>query len=202
MGDLSNQLRSDREAVLLLYLAEELPREDRGELERILSEDAALRQDLERLRELQGEVAGGLAELDAATPLHMSEELSTRRVVREMRRFQLELKSRAPVQLEASSLRPWPRWIYPVAAAAAIIFTVLGLWGVGVIDFQPNLAEQDRSRMPHYEGDDFPMYRDQIVQERLQRILLASFGGEEMDHPAELEETEDPAAFGTSGTNG
>src|SRR6266487_2440030 len=113
--------------------------------------------------------------------------------MREMRRFQLELTARAPMQLEASSVRAWPRWIYPMAAAAAIIFAVLGLWGVGVIDFQPTLAEQDRSRMPHYETDDFPVYRDQVTQDRLQRILLASFGGvDEMDHPAELEESEDP----------
>ena len=74
------------------------------------------------MRELQATVAGGIEELDSARPLHMSEEVSTRRVMREMRRFQLELNSRAPVQLEASSLRAWPKWIYPVAAAAAAIF--------------------------------------------------------------------------------
>jgi len=118
-----------------------------------------------------------------------------------VRRFQLELNFRAPAHLEASSLRPWPRWIYPLAAAAAIIVAVLGLWGVGVIDFQPTLAEQERSRMPHYENDEYPIYRDQMAQDRLQRILLASFGGysDEADHPAELEEIEDPAGVGTNG---
>ncbi len=157
MSDLSNQLQTDREAVLLLYLADEMAGEDRGELERMLSEDAALRQDLERVAALQSEVM----------------------------------------------VRRWPRWIYPVGAAAAIIFTVLGLWGFGFIDFQPELAEQDRSHMPHYDGGDFPMYRDQMAQERLQLILLASFGVEE-DHPAELEESEDPATLGEAGrgTNG
>jgi hypothetical protein len=150
---------------------------------------------------LQTEVVGGLAELDSARPLHMSDELSTRRVMREMRRVQLQLASRAPVQLEASSLRHWPKWIYPIAAAAAAIIIVLGLWGVGVIDFQPSLAEQNRSQMPHYDTDDYTAsaYRDQVVQERLQRILLASFGVEESDHPAELEETEDPAALRSNG---
>jgi anti-sigma factor RsiW len=201
MGDIANQLQSDREAVLLLYLAGELSAQDRAEMERILTQDQSLRQELEHLQALNSEVAGGLEALDSAAPLHMSTELSTRRVMREVRRFQLELKSRAPALLEASSLRQWPRWIYPVAAAAAIIFTVLGLWGVGVIDFQPTLAEQDRSRMPHYEQDEFPMYRDQVVQDRLQRILLASFGAgiEEVDHPAELEDIEDPASSETNG---
>jgi hypothetical protein len=198
MGDLTNQLQTNREAILLLYLANELPAADRAELERILIADQSLRQDLERLGGLHEQVTMGLKELDAAHPLHMSEELSTRRVMRELRQFQLELTTRAPVQLEASTIRKWPRWVYPVAAAAAIIFMALFLWGVGLIDIQPNLADQDRSRMPHYEGDDFPSYRDQLAQDRLQRILLASFGIED-DHPAELEESEDPGTLGTNG---
>jgi anti-sigma factor RsiW len=196
--DIANQLQTDREAVLLLYLANELAAGDRAELERMLTADQALRQDLERVRALQERVAGQMAALDAASPLRMSEELSTRRVMKELRRFQLELTTRAPVELEASTLRKWPRWIYPVAAAAALIFMTLFLWAMGVIDIQPNLAEQDRSRMPHYEGDDYTAYRDQLAQERLQRILLASFGAEE-DHPAELEESEDPGTLGTNG---
>jgi anti-sigma factor RsiW len=199
MSDISNQLQTDREAVLLLYLAGELPREDRAPLERMLTADQSLAADLDRLRDLQSEVLSSLHELDAASPLRMSDEISTRRVMREVRRFQLDLKSRAPVQLEASTVKRFPTWIYPVAAAAAIIFAVLGLWGVGVIDFQPTLAEQDRSRMPHYENDDY-IYRDQVAQDRLQRILLASFAGvDDSDHPAELEDSEDPAAVGTNG---
>src|SRR5215208_4690825 len=138
MSDISNQLQSDPEAVLLLYLAQELGAQDCADLERILTQDQSLRHDLERLQALQSEVAGGLQELDSAAPLHMSYELSTRRVMREIRRFQLELNSRAPVQLEASTLRHWPRWIYPVGAAAAMIFAVLALWGWGFIDLQPN----------------------------------------------------------------
>ena len=199
MADLANQLQTDREAVLLLYLADELAPQDRGALEQILTSDPSLREDLERVRTLETEVGGGLRKLDAVKPLHVSQERSCRRVMREMRRLQTELTSRAPAQLEGSSLRSWPRWIYPVAAAAAAIIIVLGLWGVGIIDFQPTLAEQDRSRMPHYETDDFPMYRDQVVQEGLQQILLASFGVEESDHPTELEETEDPAALRSNG---
>jgi anti-sigma factor RsiW len=198
MADIANQLQDNREPVLLLYLANELSPEDRAELERILTTDASLRHELESLRTLQSEVAEGLEALDAATPLRTSQEISTRRVVREMRRVQLELVTRAPMQLEASSFRAWPRWVYPVAAVAAMIIIVLGLWGVGVIDLTPNLPEQDRSRMAHYD-DEVPMYRDQFAQEHLQRILLASFSGDDADHPVELEETEDPAALQTNG---
>ena len=199
MADIANQLQNDREAVLLLYLADELSPQERMELERMLTCEPSLRGDLERVRELQTEVVGVMQEWDAGKPLHISDEVSTRRVMREMRRLQLELTSRAPVQLEASSLRHWPKWIYPIAAVAATIVIVLGLWGVGLIDFQPSLAEQNRSQMPHYDTDEFPTYRDQIVQEHLQRILLASFGVEESDHPAELDETEDPAALRSNG---
>jgi len=81
MSDIANQLQNDREAVLLLYLAEELPREDRSDLERMLRQDQSLAADLEQLRALQGQVVGGLKELDAH-PLRMSEEISTRRVMR------------------------------------------------------------------------------------------------------------------------
>jgi anti-sigma factor RsiW len=201
MSDIANQLQGDREAVLLLYLAQELPRDDRAELERMLASDAALAADLDRLRALQSEVVGGLEEMDAASPLRISDDISTRRVMREMRRFQLELKSRAPVHLEASTLRPWPRWVYPVGAVAAMFFAFLALWGFGVIDIQPQLAEQERSRMPHYETEEYPLYRNQMAQDRLQRILLASFGGyvDDTDHPSELDETEDPAAAETNG---
>src|SRR2546430_15052709 len=104
MADIANQLQTDREAVLLLYLADEMAPQDRAELEKILTSDASLRGDLDRIRELQATVAGGIEELDSARPLHMSEEVSTRRGMREMRRVQLGLNSRAPVPLGARSL--------------------------------------------------------------------------------------------------
>jgi anti-sigma factor RsiW len=197
MAAITDQLRDNREPVLLLYLANELPPEDRADLERLLSSDASLQRDLDSLRALQTQVVGGLDILESSTVLAASENLSTRRVMREMRRFQLELDSRAPAHLETGRHHAWPRWTYPLAAAAAIIFILLGLWGIGAIDFTPQLPGPGPRKLA--EENDSSIMREQLAQESLSDILYASFGGEELDHPIELEETEDPAAFRTNG---
>src|SRR5258705_1384794 len=102
MASIIDQLRDHPEPTLLLYLANELPPQQRAELERILTTDAALRHDLESLRALQSQVMIGLADLDSSTSPHLSEERSARRVIREMRRLKLEMDSKGPAQLEAS----------------------------------------------------------------------------------------------------
>src|SRR5437773_7550485 len=205
MASLIDQLKDHREPTLLLYLANEFPPQHRADLERILTTDAALRHELESLRALQSQVMGGLADLDSSTPLHASEEISTRRIMREMRRLKLEMDAKAPAQLEPSTLRTWPRWIYPLAAAAAIIFIFLGLWGFGFIDITPAMPGP---RAPAQNIDDDymnymnPGLAEMNPQDRLQSILLASFGVEDfdhLDHPLELEESEDPGALHTNG---
>jgi len=192
MSQIGDQLQRDREPVLLLYLADELSPADRAEVKRLLSEDSSLQQHLESLRALHAEVMGGFDDLEAATELSTSPEVSIKRVVREMRRHQLEFAGRAPAAFEASSIRKLPRWAYSVAAAAAIVFIVLGLWGVGVIEFAPTMPGPIAG-----QGLGYPSaYEDLSYQpERLEDILFASFGGEELDHPLELEESEDPAAI-------
>jgi len=192
MTPITDQLRSNREAILLLYLADELSPADRAEVKRLLAEDPSLQNDLEALGSLHTEVVGGLDSLDSATELKASADISVRRVVREMRKHQLVLDSRAPAQFEPSTIRAIPRWVYPIAAAAALIFIVLGLWGVGAIDFTP--AMPGPSLADNNDPYAYPSYLEH--SERLEDILFASFGGgEEIDHPLELEETEDPAAI-------
>jgi hypothetical protein len=192
MSQIGDQLQRDREPVLLLYLADELSPADRAEVKRLLSEDPSLQQHLESLRALHAQVVGQLDDLEAATELNTSLEVSIKRAVREMRRHQLESAGREPAALEASTFRKVPRWAYSVAAAAAIIFIVLGLWGVGVIEFAPTMPGPIVD-----QGSGYPsQYEDLAYQpERLEDILFASFGGEEIDHPLELEESEDPAAI-------
>jgi hypothetical protein len=51
MGNFLQQLENN-EAVLLMYLADELPPEDRVEVEQLLARDGGLRAELERLREM------------------------------------------------------------------------------------------------------------------------------------------------------
>jgi anti-sigma factor RsiW len=195
MGTIGDQLQDNREPTLLLYLLDELSPADRAEVKRLLEMDPSLQNDLDNLRLLHADVMGQLENLDTNAPLLTAADQSTRKVMREMRKHQLELNSRTPVRLESSSVREMPRWIYPVAAAAAIVFIFLGLWGVGVIDFGPGATGTGREIVDN-SYTDYPYPDVTPQQERLEDILFASFGnGEEIDHPLELEESEDPATI-------
>lgn len=141
MSTLLHQLENN-EAILLMYLADELSGEDRAEVEAMLQRDAGLRAGLEELAGLVQGMAGGLERLEAGRLAE--DEPRIRRILREMRRHQLVLAARPPAPLEDDPLRRrLPRWSYPALAAAASIIILIGLWGVGVFDLpQPTVAEK------------------------------------------------------------
>jgi hypothetical protein len=189
--NMSDHIRDYRQPTLLLYLFDELSPAERAEVKRLIAEDASLQNDLESLRAIHGQVAGGLEELDAAMPLVTSADQSVRRVMREMRHHQLEIEIRPVAQLEGKLAKDWPRWVYGVISAAALIFIALSMWGMDFFDFTPAMPGPRADQHQVYDAPDY--YAD---REKLEDILFASFGGgEEIDHPLELEETEDPAAF-------
>jgi anti-sigma factor RsiW len=193
MASIGDQIRDNREPTLLLYLFDELSPSDRAEVKRLLADDPSLQKDLEALQALHTRISSSLEELDGSTPLVTSADQSARRVMRELRRQQLEMEIRPASQLELPR-RQVPRVVYAVAAVAAIIILTLGMWGVGIFDFgtpgsNGTLVDTGNEIAPEYVES----------RERLEDILFASFGGgEEMDHPPELEESEDPAAFDSS----
>jgi len=166
---LLNKLDSN-EAVLLMYLAEELPAEDRAEVEQMLAGDGALREQLECLRQVQSVVSGHFA-IEQQRQAFKNDEAVVRRTLREMRRHKLESAARPAVEGAAQRwrlLRNWPRWAYPAAAAAAVLFVLLGLWGVGVINLGPDLATRPPSwpQSPDDELlDSFVMKEDPALDE-------------------------------------
>lgn len=132
----------NNEAVLLMYLADELSAEDRAEVEQMLRTDGGLRAMLDELRDLHERTFSALAALDEDRERGFgSADAVVRRTLREMRRRQLELAARpAPVPRTPPSIfSRWPWYAYAAASVAASIFVVLGLWGVGIIDFRPSL---------------------------------------------------------------
>ena len=137
MAGMLDKLSGD-DAVLLMYLADELPREDRAEVERRLKAQPALRQELDRLAELNTAIAGRLEALDEASPVPVSDDAAARLVVRTMLRHQFDLSQRpADPANGAKSTTLAPLW-YGIGAVAAAVIIFLGLWGAGVIDVPVN----------------------------------------------------------------
>lgn len=124
MGDLLQQLENN-EAILLMYLAGELLEEDRAEVEQMLSSDAGLRAMLAELSSLQDEVGDALAGGDRegsparrdAAVRQVSRAVAARRS--DAVRQTAVVRASAPWRLRIA----W--WMYPVAAAAALVIMML-----------------------------------------------------------------------------
>lgn len=126
MRSMLEQLENN-EAVLLMYLADELPAEDRHELEALLQSDAGLRAGLDRLRHMQSEMTAMLAQGDQqvlAPALEATRALAaSRRISAAWNRLKVEQLA-APANVTTSRIpyrRLLPTWVYPIAAAAVIL---------------------------------------------------------------------------------
>jgi anti-sigma factor RsiW len=122
MSNLLRQLDNDQ-AILLMYLAGELPEEDRVEVEQRLVNDAGLRTAMADLAALQTTVDAELARGDDVAPARR--ESAIRRVVRAMaseqdRRLASEAAPPEPVR---SFRLSW--WAYPAAAAALLLVGIV-----------------------------------------------------------------------------
>ena len=89
MTSLLHQLENN-EAILLMYLADELPAEDRADVEQQLASDPALRAELDELRGVQESFAGTMERLDVETRLPVSESVAVRRATRMLRQWQVD----------------------------------------------------------------------------------------------------------------
>jgi hypothetical protein len=127
MRSLLHQLENN-EAVLLMYLADELSAEDRAEVEHMLGSDASMRAELERLRSLSETTVATLDRWDAASRVPVAEGVAVRRAARMMRQWQVDHATAPPVEEALPELRfPW--WSYPLTTAAAVLIAFLVWWG-------------------------------------------------------------------------
>jgi anti-sigma factor RsiW len=127
MGSL--QQLQNNEAVLLMYLANELEPEDRAEVEQMLAADAGMRAELAQLQYAQNSVTQFLQHLDASLSLPGTADVASRRVSRVMKQRQLDELSARPL-LVRRNRRHIPWWVYWVASAAAAVVAVVVWWGL------------------------------------------------------------------------
>ncbi len=131
MGSLIHEL--DNDALLMMYLADELSAEDRADVEQSLGVDAGLRSTLASVR-ADGEFAGaamGLADrvVPPAGLTASAEAVAIRRVGRLLRQYQVDRLARnrpAPVPERQPA---FPRWAYPIGSVAAVLLVAVGWWG-------------------------------------------------------------------------
>jgi anti-sigma factor RsiW len=119
----------DQDALLMLYVADELSAEQRAELEGRLAGDPELAAELARLRDARDVCFAALARADGRGRLPMSEGVAVRRVGRAMRQWQVERELARNAAAPAAPRRKLAWWVYPSAAAAAIIVGFL-VWSV------------------------------------------------------------------------
>jgi anti-sigma factor RsiW len=169
MSNLLGQLDNDQ-AVLLMYLAGELPEEDRVEVEQRLVNDPALRDAMADLAALQGSVDAQLA-LGDAVPLPRR-EAAVRRVVRAMATAQDQRLAReADAALAAEPPRAYRLgwWAYPAAAAALLLVGIMIMSKVTPSKLEP--TEETQRLVQAIEAQaPIPRILDQTEDPALERL--------------------------------
>jgi len=125
MSNLLHELENN-EAILLMYLAGELPEEDRVEVEQMLASDPALRAELAELAALQAELTGVLGRADGGGADLPRREAVVRQVSRAMTAARLQplAPKTAPAQAPRFRLHiAW--WAYPIVAAALLVIGIM-----------------------------------------------------------------------------
>ena len=119
----------DRDALLMLYAADELSPEQRAAVEARLAAEPELAAELGMLRSAQDQCFAALAHADEHDRLPVSEGVAVRRVSRAMKQWQVRRALAANAVVPAAPRRKLPWWVYPSATAAALIVGFL-VWSV------------------------------------------------------------------------
>ena len=183
MSNLLQQLGSN-EAVLMMYVADELPPEDRAEVERRLAADAELHADLERLREADASFSAAMGALDRSTRLPVPEAVGAKQVARAMRQWHADRVARPPAAEPRIRLR-YPRWAYPVAAAAAVVIGFVAWWGNSD---RPDTRFTGRNLPLRFDADERPSAPDMLAA-----MIFAT--SSPIDPPDEFASLVDPSDY-------
>ena len=146
MGSLIHEL--DNDALLMMYLADELSAEDRADVEQLLGVDAGLRAGLVAVRADAATAAGMLEMADRADPpagvSPSAEAVALRWVGRVLRQRQVEVLANNRPALTPQRQPAFPRWAYPVGSIAAALLVAVGWWGWERHSAVPNNRDQTR----------------------------------------------------------
>lgn len=134
----------DNDALLLLYLADEVSAEDKAAIDAQLAADAALAQQLEAVRDSHAAIQSAMRDSDAGTALPIARDVAVRRVGRAIQQWHVD--RRRPLTLEEPS-RPFrmPWWSYLAAGVAAVVAGIL-VWSSN-IDDSHNLNPEDQAKI-------------------------------------------------------
>jgi len=120
---------NDSESVLLMYLFDELPDDDRAEVESMLNTDTNLHARLEELRAAQDVTNQVLDQADKdAARQGRSVEKAERAAIKLVNQWKVDQIAARPVPRPATPMRKWV--LYPSAAVAALLMVGLILWGL------------------------------------------------------------------------
>jgi len=127
----------DRDALLMLYAADELSPAQAAELEGQLAADPSLAAQLQRIRDLLSHADDAVRAIDEAQRLPVSTAVAARSAARIMQQWSVDrLRNRVTAEKKVTGV-PW--WIYPSAAAAVLIVGFLIWSGRQEVPSMPSL---------------------------------------------------------------
>jgi anti-sigma factor RsiW len=121
----------NNESLLLMYVAGELPGDDRAEVERMMASDAGLREQFEQIRTAYVGANDAIAGADRSERLALPAGAAARRVGQATRAWyarRVSLAAAAAGERGGRRGLRFPFWSYPMAAAAAIVLAAVSLW--------------------------------------------------------------------------
>ena len=125
----------NNEAVLLMYLADELPADDRAEVDSQLLNDPQLRDQLAQLRQTDQSIANSVASQLNSYP-SVPTESRQNRLVQQVTLVMIQQQARKDEHARqvadnapARRLLRIPNWAYPIATAAMVLIAFIAYWG-------------------------------------------------------------------------